>query len=163
MLDTLCVFDFDDTLFKSPEQPKEFKGNWKISKESLNEPYVPEIPDNSFWNLSVVNTATKFIQEKNNYCILLTGRVGQIFENRINELLKQKNLNFKEVHLNDFGGDTVEFKIEKVNNILRKSPEIKKIIFWDDNLEYLKKYEKEYNNSYKVQIKLIHGIKIKFK
>lgn len=162
MIDTLCIFDFDETLFRSPQKPKSFEGNWKISKESLSEPYVPEIPSDFYWNLNVVKQAKNCINNENNYCILLTGRIDNIFEERIKKLLNQKNLNFREVHLNQFGEDTVEFKIEKINNILRRNKNIKYIKFWDDKREYLEKFSEEFNNSYVVSTTLITKTKIKF-
>jgi len=162
-LKTLCVFDFDETLFRSPKQPKHFKGNWKINKESLADPYVPKQPPDSFWNLKVLNDARKSLKDEESYCILLTGRVGDIFEDRIKELIFQKNLNFDEIHLNNFSSDTVEFKIEKINNVLRRNPSIKNIIFWDDNKEYLKKYKNEYYKNYNVITNLVGLIKIKIK
>lgn len=162
-MDTLCVFDFDDTLFRSPEQPKNFKGNWKISKESLSEPHVPEIPSDIFWNLNIVNRAKECIENKNNYCVMLTGRIDRFFEDRIKQLLSQKQLNFKEVHLNEFGEDTVEFKIQKINNILRRYPSIKNIKFWDDKKEYLQKYLDEFKQNYKVYSNIVGNIIIKLK
>jgi len=162
-LKNLCVFDFDETLFRSPKQPKDFKGNWKISKESLDAPHVPEIASDSFWNLKVINDARKCLSDDRNYCILLTGRVGDIFEKRIKELISQKSLNFKEIHLNDFSSDTVEFKTEKINNILRRNPSIQNIKFWDDKKEYLKKFKDEFSQKYNVTTNLVGSIKIKIR
>ena len=89
----LSVFDFDNTLFKSPEPSSNFKGNWYASKISLNEPTVPKIPDDSYWNLNVIESAKKEILDPKNYVIMLTGRIDQFFQDRIEELLKQKRLN----------------------------------------------------------------------
>lgn len=163
MIKTLCIFDFDETLFRSPQKPKEFKGNWKISKESLSEPYVPEIPSDFYWNLNVLDDARFCLQQENNYCMLLTGRVNNIFNERVHQLIKQKQLNFKEIHLNNFGEDTVEFKIEKINNTLRRNKDIKKIKFWDDKKEYLEKFFEEFKDTYEVSSVLVSGTKIKFK
>jgi len=41
---TLAVFDFDDTLFRSPSAPKGHKGNWHIKIDSLTPPLVDKVP-----------------------------------------------------------------------------------------------------------------------
>jgi hypothetical protein len=142
----LSVFDFDNTLFKSPDSPSDFKGNWHASKESLNEPTVPKVPDDSFWNLDVVSSAKKELSKPENYCIMLTGRIDQFFQDRIEELLKQKNLNFKLVGLNEFGMDTAEFKINKINEILKRYPTIKNIEMWEDEPEKASIYNTEFKH-----------------
>jgi hypothetical protein len=142
----LSVFDFDGTLFKSPENPKGFKGNWYASKESLGEPTIPAIPDDNFWNMDVVSAAKKELSSSSTYCIMLTGRIDQFFQERIEELLKQKNLNFKLIGLNEFGRDTAEFKIEKINYILNQYPSIKHIEMWEDEPEKVSIYKTEFND-----------------
>ncbi len=142
----LSVFDFDNTLFKSPDSPSDFKGNWHASKESLNEPTVPKVPDDNFWNLDVVSSAKKELSKPENYCIMLTGRIDQFFQDRIEELLKQKNLNFKLVGLNEFGMDTAEFKINKINEILKRYPTIKNIEMWEDEPEKASIYNTEFKH-----------------
>jgi hypothetical protein len=152
----LSIFDFDGTLFKSPESPDNFKGNWHASKESLGEPTVPTVPDDNFWNMDVVSAASKELSDPKTYCIMLTGRIDQFFQERIEELLKQKNLNFKLVGLNEFGRDTAEFKIEKIKDILKQYPSIKKIEMWEDEPEKISIYETEFKN-YDIKINYIRG------
>ncbi len=149
----LSVFDFDNTLFKSPDTPKNFKGNWYASKQSLNEPAVPKKPDDSFWNLDIVNAAKKELSDSQTYCIMLTGRIDQFFQDRIEELLKQKGLNFKLVGLNEFGMDTAEFKVNKIKKILKKYQSIKNIEMWEDEPEKAEIYRKEFKQMLKINIK----------
>ena len=153
----LSVFDFDGTLFKSPEKPSGYEGNWWIEEKSLSHPAVPKKPDDSFWNIDVVNSAKKELADKNTYCIMLTGRVDQFFDDRINELLKQKGLNFEEVGLNQFGRSTGEFKLERINGILKKYQTIKNIEMWEDELDKVELYTKEFSKDYKFNINVIKG------
>lgn len=153
----LSVFDFDGTLFKSPEKPKNHKGNWWIEKVSLGSETVGEVPTDDFWNLDIVNNVFKELNNKNTYCILLTGRVDNIFEDRIKQLLNQKKINFKEVHLNSFGEDTGKFKIKTINNILKKHPSIKNIEMWEDEMDKAELYTKEYSDKFNFKCNLVEG------
>lgn len=148
----LCVFDFDGTLFKSPEKLKGYDGNWWASKESLDYPNVPKNPGSNFWNDDIVNTALKEISNKNNYCILLTGRLKEVFDDRVKQLLSQKNLNFNYIMLNTFGNDTGTFKIKEIKQILNKHPTIKNIEIWDDESDKIKLYTNEFAKSYNFKI-----------
>jgi hypothetical protein len=151
----LSVFDFDGTLFKSPDKPNGYEGNWWASKESLNEPTVPKNAPDQFWNLDIVSAARKELSDPKNYVIMLTGRIDQFFEDRINELLKQRKLNFRLVGLNEFGMDTAEFKINKINQILKKYPSIKNIEMWEDEPEKVSIYKAEFKD--KIKINLLKG------
>jgi hypothetical protein len=153
----LSVFDFDGTLFKSPDKPDGYKGNWWIEAKSLNPPAVPKKPDDSFWNMDVVNAALEEIKDPKNCVILMTGRVDQFFEDRINELIKQKGLNFKHVWLNQFGRSTGEFKIEKIRMLLRDNPSIKKIEMWEDEADKVELYTEEFSKDYDFNINKIEG------
>lgn len=151
----LSVFDFDGVLFKSPEKPKEHEGNWWIEKISLAPETIGEIPKEVFWNDNVIQQAIKECSNKNTYCILLTGRIEKTFSDRIKQLLSQKNLKFKEVGLNEFGRDSADFKIEYINNILKKIPSIKNIEMWEDKIENAKLYTKEFSNKYNFKCNMI--------
>lgn len=151
----LSVFDFDGTLFKSPDRPKGFKGNWWISKESLGEPHVPRNPEDNYWNLSIVKKAQDELKNSNNLCILLTGRIGILFEDRVKDLISQKSLSFPIVKLNEFGEETENFKIAEIQRLLKKYPSIKKIEFWDDDKEKVELYNDKFKNEYSVRINLI--------
>lgn len=140
----LSVFDFDGTLFKSPDKPPAYSGNWWINKDSLNPPHVPKVPDDSFWNMDLVFKAKQEINDRNTFCVLFTGRVDQFFDDRVRELLKQKNLNFQFIKLNTFGGDTAEFKIAEIEKILKKFNNIKNIELWDDEEEKIELYKEKF-------------------
>lgn len=151
----LSVFDFDGTLFKSPDKPEGYKGNWWIEEKSLSYPNVPKRPGDDFWHMDVVEQAKKELASNNTYCILLTGRVDQFFTDRIKELLNQKKLNFEEIRLNQFGGSTGEFKIKKIKSILEKNPTIKKIEMWEDEPDKVELYTDEFSKDYDIKINKI--------
>jgi hypothetical protein len=153
----LSVFDFDGTLFKSPDKPEGYKGNWWIEAKSLNPPTVPEKPSDEFWNLDVVEAARKELANPKNCVILMTGRVDQFFEDRINELVKQKGLNFKHVWLNQFGRSTGEFKVEKMRDVLKDNRSIKEIEMWEDEADKIELYTEEFSKEYKFNINKIKG------
>jgi len=143
---TLAVFDFDKTLFRSPDAPKGHKGNWHIKIDSLTPPQVKETPGDNMWNMQIVNKAKEFIDREDIYCIMLTGRVDNIFEDRVNQLLLQKELVFDIVRLNEFGGDTVEFKVNTIKSLIDKMPNLERLTMWDDDEEKIEKYKEIFSN-----------------
>jgi len=151
----LSVFDFDRTLFKSPEKPDNHKGNWWIEKKSLSTNLIGEIPKDSMWNMDTVRQAQEELQNKNTYCVMMTGRIGRTFEEIINNLLKQKNLNFKKAYFNSFGQDSSDYKIKEIKKILKKYPSIKNIEMWDDDREDISIYTKEFASKYNFYINRI--------
>jgi len=142
----LSVFDFDGTLFKSPDKPEGYKGNWWIEAKSLNPPTVPKKPDDSFWNMDVVNAALEEISDPKKCVILMTGRVGNVFHERIVELVEGKGLIFKHIWCNEFGRSTGEFKIEKIRMVLRDNPSIKEIEMWEDEEDKIQRYTEEFKD-----------------
>jgi len=96
----LAVFDFDGTLFRSPEAPIWAGKGWFVNVESLGPPCVPEKPEPNWWVSNTVSAARGAISDQNTWAVLITGRVDSIFRWRIPELLKAAGLNFDEVHLN---------------------------------------------------------------
>ncbi len=142
----LCVFDFDGTLFRSPEPPEGFKGNWYASKESLGEPNIPELPQEEFWFKTIVKSAEECMADEESYVVMMTGRMDRNFHDRIYQLLEQQSLNFDEVYLNDSGQDTVEFKTAKINKLIKKLPYIKKLEMWEDKEEHIKKFHEAFDN-----------------
>lgn len=145
-ISTLCVFDFDGTLFRSPEPPKDFKGNWHASKESLGEPNVPEIPQEQWWFKTTVGAAESAIADEDTYTIMMTGRMDRNFHDRILQLLHQQSLEFNDVFLNDSGGDTVDFKVSKINKFIKKFPNLKKLEMWEDKQEHIQQFHEAFDN-----------------
>ncbi|KAH3746197.1 2'-5' RNA ligase [Pelomyxa schiedti] len=106
-IESLCIFDFDATLFASPSPNpslwtesslrilnstwEEGGLNWFGSAESLNPPYVPQLAPESFWTASLV-TRFKAISGLTGK-VLLTGRT-QMHSARLLDLLSQQGLQF---------------------------------------------------------------------
>ena len=152
----LCVFDFDGTLFKSPEKPEGESNSWWLFAKSLDEPAAPHKPGKEYWYNKTVDLALKNIKDPSTYCIMLTGRSDRFLNNRINELLLQRNLLFDEVGLNDSGEESEDFKIARINEILKYLPNVKKLEMWEDQKDLADKYSDEFNDKpYKFLIHIV--------
>jgi len=138
----LDFFDFDSTLFRSPDQPswwKESDGDFYRDVISLSEPFVPEKPDQKWWIEHIVRHARESLLHPNTYTVLATGRRGQ-FRNRVSQLMLQKRLAFDEVHLNP-GTETGYYKGTLLFNLVHKFPHLKEVNIWDDRIDLLHAYQ----------------------
>jgi len=137
----LHVYDFDGTLFKSPEPPIWWKegAEWWGDLNSLSTPCVPEEPTIDWWNESVVERAKQSLENVEVRTILLTGRV-QKFSLRIRQLLRQAGLDFQEIYLSPGDTDTERFKLETIKKILSKQPSIRGVAIWEDRLGHLRTF-----------------------
>lgn len=152
----LNVFDFDGTLFNSPEPPSDWKkspGSWYYELISLSEKLIGD--GSGFWNLSVVSATKECFADDKSLTILLTGRNERNFDEIVKELIGSAGLDFDYVKLNP-GGNTEKFKINEVKKILESNYRIKTIEFWDDNDEYLQTYKNTFEGlGYTVLVNLI--------
>jgi len=138
----LHVYDFDGTLFRSPEKPDWWTGKfWWFDPQSLDEPCVPERPGGDWWIGSTVSQAKRSIADPNVWAILMTGRSDKRFRWRVPELLKQVGLKFDEVHLAPSGSSTEYFKVSVLKGILQRYPHLTAARFWDDNTPNLKQFK----------------------
>jgi tRNA nucleotidyltransferase/poly(A) polymerase len=134
------IYDFDGTLFHSPEMPEGWDSRWWISSESLNPPCVPIEPSGEWWIPSTVSAAKASISNPEVFAVMMTGRpVASSFRYRVPELLKSAGLRFDEVYLSDTN-NTPAFKIKVIKKLLARFPNIEKVVFWDDNGPYMKSY-----------------------
>lgn len=153
---SLAVFDFDKTLFKSPDAPEGYKGNWHIKIDSLTPPAVEQEPQEDMWFMKVVEKAKELYPIPTVYCIMLTGRVDTIFEDRIKELLSQRGLKFDLIKLNEFGGDTVEYKTATINQLIKKMPKLKSLEMWEDKEDQANKFKESFGHGpYSFKINMI--------
>ncbi len=143
----LHIFDFDNTLFRSPEPPEWWSnkkmGYWFNDAVSLGEPFVPQKPSSDYWFNGVVSEAKKSISDMNTLAIMCTGRSNNngAMRYRVAELLKGKGLDFDEVHLKP-GGQTARYKAKLVFDLLKKYPNIASVSVWEDTQENLDAIEK---------------------
>jgi hypothetical protein len=139
----LHVYDFDGTLFRSPDKPAWWpKGTfWIKHPASLDEPCVPLKPGNDFWIAATVADAKKSIANPDVLAILVTGRIDNSFARyRVPELLKQKGLNFDQVHLSS-STDTAAFKMNVMRPLIKRH-DIEVVQIWEDHTSNLNKFIK---------------------
>lgn len=148
---TLAVFDFDDTLFKSKEAAERLGAKSHLSPDSL-----PDKADDSDWNLDIVYKAQELCSNPSIYCVMMTGRVGKFFEEKINKLLRDRNILFAETHYNEFGGDTGKYKKETIYNILDKLPNIKNLAMWEDKEDKAEEYIEEFADKLNFKIHMVN-------
>lgn len=136
----LSIFDFDGTLFASPERPDWWthQGFWG-RPESLNPPYVPERPDADWWSYKVVAEARRAISDPDTYAVLLTGRPGKL-EHRIKALLNGVGLHFAEYHFAGSGG-TLAGKFRVLDDLVAKIPDLGIVEMWEDRPEHIGSFE----------------------
>ena len=133
------IYDFDGTLFKSPDRPDWWpKRGWWGQPASLTPPCVPQKPNSSWWNGGVVSSAKRSISNPNVWAMMVTGRADGIgpIKWRIMELLKQKGLDFDEVWLNP-GGSTESYKKKVILKTLAKHPHVEVVQIWEDRGNHL--------------------------
>jgi tRNA nucleotidyltransferase/poly(A) polymerase len=146
----LHVYDFDGTLFRSPEPPVDDMPDWWHHLTSLSEPCVPKEPGSSWWDAGVVKDAKQSIADSNVHTVLLTGRSDQEFHQRVPEILRSAGLVFDQVGLNP-GMATPKFKAQEVDRILSGLPSIAQVKVWDDdpkNHVAIKKVTKQHEAGY---------------
>jgi len=135
----VAVFDFDGTLFASPEKPEWWphRGFWG-RLETLSPPLVPENPDMSWWAPKVVAQAKDAIKDSRTYVVLLTGRVEK-FAPRIKHMLKSVGLDFDDHFFGD-GSSTMTFKLGVLGRLAARFPDAS-IEMWEDRPEHVPSFE----------------------
>lgn len=134
----LHLYDFDNTLFRSPYPPDGYEGDgdkWWRLPQSLLPPCVPQNPGSDWWNAKVVNAVKKSFSRKNVVTILATGRRYSTFKKRVHQLLKQRGLKFDEILMKG-SGRTLIFKEGEIKRLIdRYNPS--KIVVWEDRGKHL--------------------------
>ncbi len=143
MPNKIYVFDFDGTLFYTPEPEegkKVFKSKfgfdwphrgWWSKKETLDQDTF-HIPMNQW----VYREYLKSISD-DSIVILATGRMEKL-RREVESILNNNNLDFHEVHLNP-GMDTFLFKTKVFEKLIQKhNPE--SLTMYDDRVEHLVKF-----------------------
>lgn len=133
----LHLYDFDGTLFRSPERPSWWpEKGWWSKAESLGPPCVPDKPGAEWWVESTVEAAKKSISDPETFAVLCTGRLLAKFHARMFNLLGHIGLRFDEVHLTP-GGGTLPFKLKIIESLLNKFPDLEKVEVWEDRSEHV--------------------------
>lgn len=129
----IFIYDFDNTLFRSPLKPEGWKGGWWGRPESLEEPFVPRNPagqtgddGRTFWNLDLLNKALQ--EELDDHEVwIVTGRLKKRFTDRLREIFSFVGLD----HLFDegrarlcYGGVTLDFKLKTIREIIEEGSRV---------------------------------------
>jgi len=135
---SLHVYDFDKTLFKSPEPPSWWNtkkhGHWWTSADSLGRPFIPDHPQSSrYWIPETVRNAKNSISDHDVWAVLCTGREDRGgVRYRIAEILKAQSLDFDEVYLRpSSSSEVVRYKVKTLLALLKKY-NIKSVYLWED-------------------------------
>jgi DNA topoisomerase-1 len=135
----LAIYDFDDTLFRSPVKPMGWEGVWWGDLASLTPPLVPAVPGPEWWNGSVVERARLDIANPNTVTVMITGRLARKFPDRVRQLLGQVGLRFDKLFFSP-GGDTHAFKLEVIRDLLNEYLSVRGVDIWEDRGENLQQY-----------------------
>lgn len=142
MIRCLHIFDFDATLFRSPEPPDWWRGShddWWHEIISLTPPILPKRPSEDWWVESTVSAVKAALGVDENHVVLLTGRPVGVFTSRVHELLRQKGLTFDGVRLSD-QSNTQSFKAGEIRKLLDENPDVEHVDLWDDMLDLVPTY-----------------------
>ena len=137
----LAIYDFDGTLFRSPEKPIDWSSGdrWWGDPASLSPPIVPENPGPEWWNGSVAQRAKQDTGNPDTLSVLVTGRLAKRFTGRVRDLLAQAGLRFNHVFLSP-GGNTNTFKTKVIDQLLKDNHTIRGVDIWEDRVEHLRQY-----------------------
>lgn len=170
---TINVFDFDNTLFKSPvPNPKlwsrkaigklgsEVSQNgigWYQNTLTLSDKYIKQ--DNFIE--STVDDVKKSMNDPNSVTVLLTGR-NVSYTDIVKFLVQKKGLRFDYMGLKPFGLKTFNFKTDFIRNIISdaksNNKKVIKINIWEDREEHISKFDKFFSNlGYPYEIHKVTG------
>lgn len=138
----LHLFDFDGTLFRSPDPPDGYEGSWGADPQALQPPMVPLVPGPEWWNQDVLLAARAALWDPNSYAVLLTGRPDHLFRDRVLDLLEQQGLDFDQALCNPSrkAGTTAPWKRDYLLKYLDWNPDVRHVVMWDDDEEKIPIY-----------------------
>ncbi|KAJ3076405.1 hypothetical protein HK102_005426 [Quaeritorhiza haematococci] len=161
----LMVYDFDSTLFRSPLPNPDLwapdvigtiisECGWFQEPKTLSPPYLPEIPDETWWDADMLRSAQESLSRPHDtITVLLTGRRHDRFSARIEHMCRglSNPLNFDMFFLregNDPNGPrhftcTLDFKLAVLRKLLTTFPTIDHIELFDDRKRHLELFERE--------------------
>ena len=141
------IYDFDGTLFRSPDAPEWWSrkryGQWHSNQSSLGQPFIANRPSSDYWIRSVVREAKASISDMSTWAVMCTGRIDSgPLRYRVAELLDQAGLDFDQNFLNYTGGETEPYKQKVLIDLLKQHPQVKKVVMWEDTQKNLDALEK---------------------
>jgi hypothetical protein len=148
----LCVFDFDNTLFRSPHpNPQLWESHlvgqlvsqlgWFLEPRTLSS---IEQHDTSWFISEVVHEVRTASADPHTITILLTGRLRTLFLEHIQTILAKETLTFDLVllkeHLPEHQPTTMEFKRGCLQHLLERLPCIREIHIWEDRVKHVQQF-----------------------
>jgi len=143
----LCVFDFDGTLVNTAIASPENKEKWS-KHYGKPWPYIgwwgrEESLDRKVWDMNPIPEVKKDYDtvksDPSNLVVMLTGRVNKI-SNLVKTILNDLGFSF-DYYLFNRGGNTLNEKINHLNDLLDKFPNIREVELWDDRLEHFSSFK----------------------
>ena len=159
---TLDIYDFDGTLFRSPEplfgrrDNKEFgrlKYLWFQDAVTLEPPFVPEVPGEEWWIEETVTALRESIEDWKKITIVLTGRKDAIFRDRVEDILFSNGLlteGVTGVFLKKEGYTTFEYKCNVIKRLLHQYKPAH-VRLWEDRVKHMKRFEKWFKDDMNVK------------
>lgn len=153
-INKLSVFDFDNTLVKSPEP--DFGKKFYKFKTGEDWPHVgwwsqPDSLNARIFDIPIISkTLSIYHKEKsdpNALVVMLTGRIQKLSK-YVENILSHYNLKFDKYFYNT-GGETLLFKINVLDNLLKQYPHVDSVLLNDDRLEHIPAFEAWGNNHLK--------------
>lgn len=152
----IAIFDFDNTLARTPEKPKNWVGGWWGRKESLLPPHLPsvndiftEMPD--FLEPKVLEEYNKAVADPHTFCVMMTGRHKGL-KWIVMQLLNAFGINpegcNKRRAIFISGGQTLQMKLENIEKMVLEFPNVNEIEMWEDRPEHIVEFRK-YNEHLK--------------
>ena len=141
----ISIFDFDGTLMSTPEP----ETGMKIYKEKTGKDW----PFQGWWGRnesldmdifdikpipSVIVDYNKERVKPNTRVIMMTGRIPKNAE-FVEKILNKYNITFDE-YIYKKASDTLSFKINKLEEMLRCYSNLKEISMWEDRIEHVKAF-----------------------
>jgi hypothetical protein len=178
MKDRIVIYDFDGTIFHSPEREQgetiyfEATGElypyegWWGRKETLTPPIVPQIPDASWYLQETLNAHKEDSSRKDTEVILMTGRAYKL-RHRILEICDIANLKFDRHFFKGQPGQKGTATFDVKRNFIQDyilHPNLKFLEIWEDRPNHvcdfvnIAKYWKSNHHKYLEQI-TVHDVK----
>lgn len=144
----ISVFDFDGTLVDTPLASPENKQKWADYYGKPEWPYLgwwgrDESLDTKVWDMEpigeVYNDYQKQVSNPETVTVLLTGRL-QKQADLVKKITDSIGYKF-DYYLFNGRGHTLDNKINHLNDLLVKYPDVRDIELWDDRLEHFADFE----------------------
>jgi len=132
----LYIFDFDETLFKSPRAPKGYKGAYWDDIRSLVPPVLPEKVPISFYKKVVLKKAFAVCESKDSICAVVTGR-GEHFEDRLKQMFRQIKFSPDYLYTRPVEEAVLSYKLRVVEGLLKEHENVYKLVVYEDNEDQL--------------------------